>query len=62
MWAGTCRSLVAADLHALLVVARRGVVGVDDSVGGHAVGVVRLSPGVDGVDVCRSAVRNAYNS
>jgi len=38
MHAGSCASLL--------------VVGVDDGVGGHTVGVVRLDPGVDGVDVC----------
>ena len=43
--------LVGADGHALLVVARGGVVRVDDGVGGHTVGVVGLGPGVDGVDV-----------
>eukprot|EP00960_Hanusia_phi_P076653 768590-Hanusia_phi.AAC.24 len=44
-------NLVSASNHALLVVAGRLVVGVDDGVGGDSVGVVRLSPGVDGVDV-----------
>jgi hypothetical protein len=43
--------LVVAGNDALLVVAGRLVVGVDDGVRGDAVGVVRLSPGVDGVDV-----------
>jgi hypothetical protein len=43
--------LVGADGHALLVVARGGVVRVDDGVGGHTVGVVGLGPGVDGVDI-----------
>ena len=43
--------LVSAGNHALLVVAGRLIVGVDDGVGGDAVGVVWLSPGVDGVDV-----------
>ena len=43
--------LVAALDHALLVVAGGLIVGVDDGVGGHAVGVVGLGPGVDGVDV-----------
>ena len=43
--------LVAALDHALLVVAGGLVVGVDDGVGGHTVGVVGLGPGVDGVDV-----------
>ena len=48
-----CRAdrLVAALDHALLVVAGGLIVGVDDGVGGHAVGVVGLGPGVDGVDV-----------
>jgi hypothetical protein len=46
-----CISLIAAGGHALLVVAGGLVVGVDDGVGGHAVGVVGLGPGVDGVDV-----------
>jgi hypothetical protein len=44
-------NLVSASGHTLLVVAGRLVVGVDDGVGGHTVGVVRLSPCVDGVDV-----------
>ena len=43
--------LVAAGGHALLIVLGGLIVGVDDSVRGHAVGVVRLGPGVDGVDV-----------
>jgi hypothetical protein len=43
--------LVAAGGHALLVVLGGLVVGVDDGVGGHAVGVVGLGPGVDGVDI-----------
>ena len=43
--------LVAAGGHALLVVAGGLIVGVDDGVGGHAVGVVGLGPGVDGVDI-----------
>eukprot|EP00960_Hanusia_phi_P038580 753492-Hanusia_phi.AAC.7 len=43
--------LVATGGHALLVVAGGLIVGVDDGVRGDAVGVVRLSPGVDGVDV-----------
>jgi len=43
--------LVAAGLHALLVVHGGLVVGVDDGVGGHTIGVVGLGPGVDGVDV-----------
>jgi hypothetical protein len=43
--------LIAAGGHALLVVARGLVVGVDDRVGGHAVGVVGLGPSVDGVDI-----------
>ena len=43
--------LVAAGSDALLVVASGLIVGVDDGVRGDAVGVVRLSPGVDGVDV-----------
>jgi hypothetical protein len=43
--------LVVAGGDALLVVARRLIVGVDNGVRGDAVGVVRLSPGVDGVDV-----------
>jgi hypothetical protein len=43
--------LVAALDHALLVVAGGLIVGVDDGVGGHAVGVVGLGPGVDGVDI-----------
>jgi hypothetical protein len=43
--------LVAAGNLALLVVAGGLVVGVDDGVGGHAVGVVGLGPGVDGVDI-----------
>ena len=45
------RRLVATGSHALLVVGRGLIVGVDDGVGGNTVGVVRLSPGVDGVDV-----------
>jgi hypothetical protein len=44
--------LIVAGGDALLVVARGLVVGVDDSVRSDTVGVVRLSPGVDGVDVC----------
>ena len=43
--------LIGADGHALLVVAGGLVVGVGDGVGGNAVGVVGLGPGVDGVDV-----------
>ena len=43
--------LIAALDHALLVVAGGLIVGVDDGVGGHAVGVVGLGPGVDGVDI-----------
>jgi len=43
--------LIAALDHALLVVARGLIVGVDDGVRGHAVGVVGLGPGVDGVNV-----------
>ncbi len=43
--------LVATVLHALLVVARGGVIGVNDGVRGDAVGVARLSPGVDGVNI-----------
>ena len=43
--------LIAALDHALLVVAGGLIVGVDDGVGGHTVGVVRLGPGVDGVNV-----------
>ena len=43
--------LVTALDHALLVVAGWLIVRVDDGVGGHAVGVVRLGPGVDGVDI-----------
>jgi len=43
--------LVAAGGHALLVVLGGLIVGVDDGVGGHTVGVVGLGPGVDGVDV-----------
>jgi hypothetical protein len=42
---------IATDLHALLVVARGAVVGVNDGVGRDAVGVVGLSPRVDGVHV-----------
>ena len=38
------------DDDALLVVSGRLVVGVNDGVRGHTVGVVRLRPGVDGVD------------
>jgi hypothetical protein len=45
--------LIVAVGHALLVVAGGLIVGIDDGVGGNAVGVVRLSPGVDGVDVCK---------
>ena len=45
------KCLVARDVHALLVVARGLVVGVDDGVGGHTVGVVGLGPGVDGVNI-----------
>jgi len=37
--------------HALLVVLGGLIVGVDDGVGGHTVGIVGLGPGVDGVDV-----------
>eukprot|EP00292_Cryptomonas_paramecium_P027014 CAMPEP_0113687010 /NCGR_PEP_ID=MMETSP0038_2-20120614/15654_1 /TAXON_ID=2898 /ORGANISM="Cryptomonas paramecium" /LENGTH=58 /DNA_ID=CAMNT_0000607489 /DNA_START=77 /DNA_END=250 /DNA_ORIENTATION=- /assembly_acc=CAM_ASM_000170 len=44
-------NLVVAGSDALLVVAGRLIVGIDDGVGGDAVGIVRLSPGVDGVDV-----------
>ena len=43
--------LISKDSHALLVVARGLVVGVDDRVGGHSVGVVGLGPSVDGVDI-----------
>ncbi len=43
--------LVVAGGHTLLVVARGLIVGVNDGVRGDAVGVVRLGPGVDGVDV-----------
>jgi len=43
--------LIGADSHALLVVVGGLIVGVDDGVGGHTVGVVGLGPGVDGVDV-----------
>jgi hypothetical protein len=43
--------LIGADGHALLVVLGGLVVGVDDGVGGNAVGVVGLGPGVDGVDI-----------
>jgi hypothetical protein len=43
--------LVATLDHVLLVVAGGLIVGVDDGVGGHTVGVVRLGPGVDGVNV-----------
>ncbi len=43
--------LVAAGSHALLVVGGGLIVGVDDGVGGNTVGVVGLSPGVDGVDI-----------
>jgi len=43
--------LVAAGGHALLVVLGRLIVGVDDGVGSHTVSVVRIRPGVDGVDV-----------
>ena len=43
--------LVSAGNHALLVVAGRLIIGIDDGVGGDAVGVMGLSPGVDGVDV-----------
>eukprot|EP00961_Rhodomonas_salina_P232479 3140896-Rhodomonas_salina.4 len=44
-------SLIPADLHALLVVGGGLVVGVGDGVRGDTVGVVRLRPGVDGVNV-----------
>ena len=43
--------LVVAGDDALLVVAGGLIVGINDGVRGHTVGVVRLSPGVDGVDV-----------
>ncbi len=43
--------LVVAGSHALLVVGGGLIVGVDDGVRGDTVGVMRLSPGVDGVDV-----------
>ncbi len=43
--------LIVAGGDALLVVGRRLIVGVDDGVRGHTVGVVRLSPGVDGVNI-----------
>jgi hypothetical protein len=43
--------LVVAGGHALLVVGGRLIVGVNDGVRGDTVGVVRLGPGVDGVDV-----------
>jgi hypothetical protein len=43
--------LVVAGGNALLVVAGRLIVGVNDGVRSDAVGVVRLGPGVDGVDV-----------
>ena len=45
------RSLIVASDDTLLVVARGLIVGIDDGVRSHTVGVVRLSPGVDGVDV-----------
>ena len=47
----TTDRLVVAGNDALLVVAGRLIVGINDGVGGNTVGVVRLSPGVDGVDV-----------
>jgi len=42
---------IAAGGHALLVVLGWLIVGVDDGVGSHTVGVVGLGPGVDGVDI-----------
>ncbi len=51
--------LVAADGHALLVVAGGLVVGVSDGVGGDTVGVVGLGPGVDGVDVVEHGEQNS---
>jgi len=50
--------LIVADGHALLVVGGGLVVGVSDGVGGHAVGVVGLGPGVDGVDVIEHGEKN----
>jgi hypothetical protein len=50
--------LIVADGHALLVVGGGLVVGVNDGVGGHAVGVVGLGPGVDGVDVIQHGEKN----
>ncbi len=49
----SCRKkyLVVAGGHALLVVGGGLIVGVDDGIRGDTVGVVRLGPGVDGVDV-----------
>jgi hypothetical protein len=47
----TIDRLVVAGDDALLVVAGGLIVGINDGVRGHTVGVVRLSPGVDGVDV-----------
>jgi len=43
--------LIGAHGHALLVVRRGLIVCIDNSVGGHAIGVVGLGPGVDGVNI-----------
>ncbi len=50
--------LIVAGGDALLVVGRRLIVGVDDGVRSHTVGVVRLSPGVDGVNI-RNILENS---
>jgi hypothetical protein len=44
-------NLVIASDDSLLVVARGLIIGINDGVRRNTVGVVRLSPGVDGVDV-----------
>ena len=46
--------LIVAVGHALLVVAGGLIVGINDGVRGNTVGIVRLSPGVDGVNICNS--------
>lgn len=55
-----CSSLVAANFHALLVVAGGGVVGVDDCVSGEAVSAAGLGPGVDGVHVWRRNMSDLF--
>lgn len=51
LYSTVLQTLIGAVAHALLVVARGLIVGVNDGIRGNAVGVVRLRPCVDGVDV-----------